>query len=395
MAKFCTECGYRLDDDASFCVNCGAPSFPVEFGSADPQPDAAPTSGGELFSYSAESRYANAHSPASPEDAGAWKGIAAYPPEPTPQEPDPYQPDPISERPVTYEDDYQYMDDWDDAAPREAKPAPAPKKKKDLTGWIIALSIAALLLTVTAFVLIFVWHPFGDDGSDGQSAGSTASDAVQDATLPSGAPFTQAPDETVPVLPTQGPTQAPTQEPTQEPTQAPTQEPTQAPTQAPTQGPTQEPTQPPSGTTDGLTASDRTEIQQRLTKIIEYGYSSSKLDVAKYLDLTFVYHYCLDDSVRQDVYTESAERITDRVETYEFQYGSGYTASATVSGTDVLDDVSRQAALESFGDEYDVSGVEKVVVVSARVTFSGSRDTDTENMQFAFFRVDGKWYIVF
>ena len=43
MAKFCENCGAKLDEDAQFCEDCGHAAEAVQAGSAQAQPQPPPT----------------------------------------------------------------------------------------------------------------------------------------------------------------------------------------------------------------------------------------------------------------------------------------------------------------------------------------------------------------
>ena len=217
-------------------------------------------------------------------------------------------------------------------------------------------------------ILIFVWKPF--DKKDDKSSDSTSPQSA-DATSPSGVDI---PDET-------GSTPAPTLAPA---TIAPTQQPyTLPPTEAPTDAP------------DGsytVTYSDRLEIQQLLSEMIDYGYSAANAKPDECIALTYEYNFCLDTAKRKELYDDFAEISDSQIADFKEEFGDDYEITATVTDIEVYSDDDIEDGLEYYSDEYDISGIETVVAVYADLSITGSKDSESDSAGFTFFKVNGQWY---
>ena len=194
MARFCTNCGNPLEDDAIFCDNCGARL------NAQPNPRPGPPN--------PQPQQQNDQPPRQYQQ----------PAQQYQQPPQQYQqpPQPQYQQPQPYAAYHQVG-----MTPPPVSPTPAqPRKKK--TGLVVGLILGFLLLAAAAVVAFLLLRP----------------------KTPPEAPETTAPLPTTAALTTEQ-TQAPTEAPTEAPTTtAPTEAPTEAPTTAaPTEAPTETPTE--------------------------------------------------------------------------------------------------------------------------------------------------------
>lgn len=169
MAKFCNNCGYKLDEGSVFCENCG-----TRIGDApQPAPSAPPTP------------------PAPPVPPAAPTPTPSPTPQPTPApNPQPAPPSAPSPAPGPY-------------ASMPMSPPP-PKKKK---GALIAVIVSGIVLLLAAAAIVLFVYP-GVLKEDDSAATETVTETVTETAEPS-----------------EEPTEKPTEEPTEKPTEMPTPEP--------------------------------------------------------------------------------------------------------------------------------------------------------------------------
>ena len=211
MAKFCAECGSKLDDNVRFCENCGAPADAAEQ-PAVPAPAAPPQP-----AYRPE--------PQQP----------AYRPE--------LQPAPPSEPSYPYaapvnadRQPYPYatpINAGQKAAYASAPDTPGASDKKSHLGLGIAVAVIAVVLIAAAIIVFFIWKPF--DKKDDDNTPAATENITEDTTLSGDA------DATIAEPATESPTYAPS---------------TQAPTAA-------------------ITDADKADIMRAAAAIVKYGYSRS------------------------------------------------------------------------------------------------------------------------
>jgi len=152
MARFCSECGSPLSDDAKFCNNCGAPCTPPE----TPTP---------------------ARQPIPP----AYQPVS----QPGPYyERNPYNPAPAA----------PYYN-----APQAQPPVPQKSKK----GLIIAL-IAVAVVLIAGVVLLIVLKPFGGKSDSGKDTEATTATTATEKPVAPTQPATDAPTEPATAAPTTG-----------------------------------------------------------------------------------------------------------------------------------------------------------------------------------------------
>ena len=348
MAKFCPECGSKLEDNARFCENCGTPCEAVEAVS-QPEPQPVPEPAPQPVPQ--------------PVIPPVTPPVSGFEPKPVSQpQPQPVTPQAAAPAPQPYGDPYQQPSY--SANQYGADSSPAPKKSK--TGLIIALASAAVVVIAAAVVVCFVWKPWENKNSNTSGSGdTTSSQSTED---PSGTDVTDAP------------TQSPF---------------TVAPTDVPTQAPTDAPTDTPTAAQDGayvLTSFDRSEISQKLEAIVEYGYSAKNADINNYIRMTFDYNFCLDSSYREDLYYDNVDTFYDDVDDFSEDYGSDYVIETSVTDIEVYEGEDLESELDYYRDDFDVSGVEAIVMVHGTAEVSGSKDSDTKTVTWEFFKVNGKWY---
>ena len=358
MAKFCSECGFQLEDDSRFCVSCGAPCEPDQA----PQPAAEPAAAAgeparDIFSFSAERRYANSQEPGETEPAGgASDSFAPQPPAPS------Y---PAIQQTPSYVDNSLPTIELDKTGfdvPAAPPAAPAAKSRR---GLVIVLAVAAVLLIVDLIILFVFFNPFG---------GEKADDASSDATAPASAGA-----EAV----TQPPTAVPA---AVQPTAAvPTQYPAQTSSQPTAPASTQAAVTPLPGGADSVRAAIDTAFDH-------YYFRTRNVD--RYLTVIYEYNFASDDSYRQSIRADYVSKFSDMTELNELaqRYGDDMSINFSVTNTKVLSGDEKKQAIASLGGNCDVSRIDQAVQVTFNTEVSGSKSTEKGLWYGYFFRVDGKWY---
>ncbi len=185
---FCSNCGKQLEDNVSFCPECGT-------------------------------KVAVATTPVVEEPAKSAESKAEETPVKTQT-----TTVPVAERTTETP-----------AAAAPIAPTPAEPQKKN-KGPIIVIIILALLVVALGIAILFLYNDKKQDKDDDWESTEAFADEDEEDEEEEAAPTPE---------PTEEPTPEPTEEPTPEPTEVPTPEPTEAPTPEPTEEPTPEPTEDP------------------------------------------------------------------------------------------------------------------------------------------------------
>ena len=332
MARFCSECGAQISENARFCKNCGTPCVQEEPVQAQPtytEPAPAPAPEAQ---------------PKPPVEFAYGKGK---------QEEPAYRQD---YQPAAQSDPSRWQDSYN-AAPASpyygAPQPPAPKKNKN--GLIIALIAIAVLLAAGIVVLIIL-NPFADKSDANKNADSTASQTVTEATA---AP-TQPEDTTAPTQPLE------------------TADPIGSVSTALRKGGA-ESVQAVLDRLVEIDTSEQPDIDSFLELVYEYQFTTDselREEISEYVADYY------------DSYGDSNPRAE-----FEAEYGSGAKAFVTITSSVTLTGEDLNEVLDVLRDnDCEIDQIEEVVYVTYTIGVVGSTSNDGDEFELVLVKANGKWY---
>ena len=141
MAKFCSECGSKIGDNAKFCENCGTPCEPA-VNASQPQPIPQPVQ--------------------PPQQSQPWN---------QPQQPPQWQPPQQAYQPIQQAAPQRYYavpgNTGAHPYPYAAPDAPGASDKKSHLGLGIGVVVGLVLLIAAVVVVLVVIRPFGSSSGNG------------------------------------------------------------------------------------------------------------------------------------------------------------------------------------------------------------------------------------